>query len=364
MEFRRAGRKSGVLIAATALLVAGCAAFGTHPASKGQAPKGQAPKPTTVSHATPTPTASKNLLPVGGSARKVGVAGRFWVGSSTFTITEPAHTNVAGTAIPTRELLMEIRYPLAGRPSKSTKPAQGPLPLIVFAPGFMQCGLHYFDMLKYWAAAGYVVAVVNFPKSDCKTGDAATESDMINQPYDVSYAITALLALSKARHGLFAGLLAPSKIGIAGQSDGGDTVAAVAASACCIDRRVKAVAVESGSEYPTLPGSYFTKTPGPVLFSQGSADVINPPGCSVQMWRDDRNKTRFYLDLFGASHTEPYWGPNRYEEITARVTLAFFDRYVLRQPGQGTVMSKQGNKAHLAALYHAGGGHLALTPCT
>ena len=363
MDFRGVGRKSGGLIAAMALLEAGCASFGTHSDPKGHG-QGQGRRPSTVSHPSVTPTASKNLLPVGGSAQKIGVARSFRVGATTFTITEPAHTNAAGTAIPTRELLMEIRYPRPGSPSKTRQPAPGPLPLIVFAPGFMQCGLHYFDMLKYWATAGYVVAVVNFPKSDCKVGDAATESDMINQPYDVSYAITTLLAMSKAKSGLFAGLIDASKIGIAGQSDGGDTVAAVAASSCCIDRRVKAIAVQSGAEWPPMPGNYFTRTPAPILFTQGSADTINPPGCSVQMWRDDRNKTRFYLDMLGATHTEPYWGINRYEKITVRVTLAFFDRYVLHQPGQGRVMSKQGNKPDLAALYKAGGGNLALTPCT
>jgi dienelactone hydrolase len=360
MTFRSRGQLAPAsLIAVAALLAAGCASFGSHSAAHGQRAD-----PKTVSHRTATPSASKNLLPVGGASSSVGVAGSFRVGSTGFTITEPAHTNAAGTAIPTRYLLMEIRYPLAGPPSKTHRPAPGPLPMIVFAPGFMQCGLHYFDMLKYWATAGYVVAVVNFPKSDCKVGNAATESDMINQPYDVSYAITTLLAMSKAKHGLFAGLLAPSKIGIAGQSDGGDTVAAVAANTCCVDRRVKAVAVQSGAEWPPMPGGYFSKVPGPILFTQGSADVINPPGCSVKMWRDDSNKARFYLDLFGATHTEPYWGINRYEKITVRVTLAFFDRYVLRQAGQRAVMSKQGNKPHMAALYKAGGGHLALTPCT
>jgi dienelactone hydrolase len=259
---------------------------------------------------------------------------------------------------------MEVRYPLAGRPSKTKQPAHGAFPLIMFAPGFMQCGLHYDDMLKYWASAGYVVAVVDFPKSDCKVGDAATESDMINQPHDVSYAITKLLAMSRSKHGLFAGLLDPRKIGISGQSDGGDTVAFIAGDTCCSDGRVKAVAVQSGAEWPPVPGKWFSREPGPILFTQGSADVINPPGCSVQMWRDDRSKARFYLDLLGATHTEPYWGINRYEKITVRVTLAFFDRYVLGEAKQAAKMSKQGNQGHLAALYKAGGGNLALTPCS
>ncbi len=346
------------LIAAMALLLAGCAAFGTHSASPGDRPK-----PTTLSHPSVTPTASGALLPGGHPDPKIGVAGSYWVGGKVITITEPAHTNVAGAAVPTRYLLTQIRYPLAGPPSKTKQPAHGPLPLIVFAPGFMQCGLHYFDMLKYWATAGYVVAVVNFPKSDCKTGDAATESDMINQPYDMSYALTTLLAMSKAKHGLFAGLLAPKEVGIAGQSDGGDTVAFIAGNTCCSDGRVKAVAVQSGAEWPPVPGKWFSRDPVPILFTQGSRDVINPPGCSVKMYRDDPSKVRFYLDLLGAAHTEPYWGINRYEKVTVRVTLAFFDRYVLGQDRAGPDMGKEGNKVHLAALYRAGGGNLALTPC-
>jgi dienelactone hydrolase len=353
------GRAIG-LIAVAALFAGGCASFGPHPVSH----RDRGPKPTTVSHPSVTPSASAALLPGGHANPMIGVAGSYWVGWKVITITEPAHTNVAGTAIPTRSLLTQIRYPLAGSPSKTHRPAPGPFPVIVFAPGFMQCGLHYSDMLKYWATAGYVVVVVNFPKSDCKVGDAATESDMINQPYDMSYAITTLLTMSKARHGLFAGLLAPDKIAIAGQSDGGDTVAFIAANTCCTDGRVKAVAVQSGAEWPPVPGKWFSRTPVPILFTQGSSDVINPPGCSVVLYRDDPSKTRFYLDLLGATHTEPYWGINRYEKITVRVTLDFFDRYVLGHASSGPAMGREGNQRHLAALYRAGGGHLALTPCS
>lgn len=351
------------LLAAASLLVTGCAAFGGHQAAP-QRQQQHSPRPTTVSHPTATPSSSPALLPSGQPNPKIGIAGSFWVGSKDMTITEPAHTSVDGTALPTRYLLTQIRYPLAGRPSKTSRPARGPLPMIVFAPGFMQCGLHYFDMLKYWATAGYVVVVVNFPKSDCKVGDAATESDMVNQPYDMSYAITTLLALSKAKHGFFAGLLAPKKIGLAGQSDGGDTVAFIAGNTCCSDARIKAVAVQSGAEWPPVPGKWFARVPVPILFTQGSADVINPPGCSVIMYRDDPNKTRFYLDLLGATHTEPYWGINRYEKVTVRATLAFFDRFVLRQAKAGPQIGKQGNKSRIAALYRAGGGNLALTPCS
>jgi hypothetical protein len=94
------------------------------------------------------------------------------------------------------------------------------------------------------------------------------------------------------------------------------------------------------------------------LFSQGSADTINLAGCSVTLYHADKAKANFYLDLFGASHTGPYWGTNRYERIVARVTLAFFDRYLLRRPGAGSTMRKQGNARGLAVLFSDRQGNL------
>jgi hypothetical protein len=38
---------------------------------------------------------------------------------------------------------------------------------------------------------------------------------------------------------------------------------------------------------------------------------------------------RYYLDLFGAARMVPYAGDNSVERLVARVTLAFFARYVL-----------------------------------
>src|SRR5215467_4326994 len=259
----------------------------------------------------------------------LGKLGRFRTARGILAVTEPAS---AGTG-QRRRLLLQIWHP-----TRSAGTASRPLPLIVFGPGFMQCANPYADLLRAWASAGYVVAAVNFPRSDCRVGSTATESDLANQPRDISYAITALLrrsTVSGAR-------LDRSKVAIAGQSDGGDTVAAVAANSCCRDRRVRAVAVLSGAEWPAMPGKYFTGHPVPMLFTQGSADSINPPGCSVTMYRADPTRARYYLNLFGASHTGPYWGVNRYERIVAKVTTEFFDRFVLKQAAAGPVMIRDG----------------------
>jgi dienelactone hydrolase len=265
--------------------------------------------------------------------------------------TEPAQAGVGGRRLGTRQLATLVRYPLA-RPVRAGRPARGRFPLLVFAPGFMQCAGPYSDLLQTWASAGYVVAAVDFPRTDCRVGAAADEADLVNQPADMSYVISGLLALSARPHGIFSGLLDSSEVAVAGQSDGGDTVAALAANACCADRRLVAAAVLSGAEWPPMPGRYFAHRAPPMLFVQGSADTVNPPWTSVQLYHADPGRARFYLDLFGATHTVPYVGTNRVERLVTRVTLAFFNRYVLRLPGAAAAMSRYGNvrgKAHLAS---------------
>ena len=220
----------------------------------------------------------------------------------------------------------------------------------MFAPGFLQCGGPYAHLLRAWASAGYVVAVVDFPRTDCHVGAAAVEADVVNQPHDMSFVISRLLALSARPHDLFSGLLNRHQIAAAGHSDGGDAVAAFAANTCCADRRLVAVAVLSGAEWPPIPGRYFAHRAPPMLFTQGSTDTLNPPWMSRQLYRADSPRARYYLALFGADHTVPYWGTNRVEQLVARVTLAFFDRYVLGQASALATMRRDGNVRGKAAL--------------
>jgi fermentation-respiration switch protein FrsA (DUF1100 family) len=91
-----------------------------------------------------------------------------------------------------------------------------------------------------------------------------------------------------------------------------------------------------------------------MLFVQGSADDINPPWASVQLYTADRARARYYLDLFGATHMVPYRGTNRVERIVAAVTLAFFNRYVLGEAGALAAMTRDGNVRGAAALVSGG----------
>lgn len=286
---------------------------------------------------------------VPGGKAGLGTLGSYRVGERQVIFVEPARIGPAGESLGQRPLVTQIRYPRALRPA-GPEPARGPFPLLLFAPGFMQCGGPYSRLLHAWASAGYVVAVVNFPRTDCHAGAAAHEADLVNQPADMSTVLSRLLALSMKPHGLFSGLLNHHEIAAAGQSDGGDTVAALAANACCTDRRLKAAAVLSGAEWPPMPGRYFPHGAPPMLFVQGSADPVNPPWASLQMYRADGASGRYYLDLPGADHMVPYVGSNPVERTVARVTVAFFDRYVLGQAGALATMKRDGSVRGTAVL--------------
>ena len=293
---------------------------------------------------SPTPTATP-----------LGAAGTFQVGEQDRTFTEPAHTSAGGQYVGQRSLLTKIRYPLAQ--GSATRPATGPLPLVVFAPGFQYCSDTYNDLLSAWASAGYVVAAVDFPRTDCYAAKSMNESDLVNQPADMSYVLSSLLNISAGPGDPFSGLLNPNEVAVAGHSDGGDTVAALAANTCCTDPKhpLKAVAVLSGAVWVPMPGKYFTQATPPMLFVQGSADAINPPWASVQLYRWDAG-TRFYLNLAGADHLQPYTTANPAEQVVARTTLAFFDRYVLGQVSEQATMTQDGNVPGSAEL--DSGGHV------
>lgn len=329
------------LALATVLLVAACG--------------GSSPSAAATSALAPVaaPTLTKTAAPARAVAA-VGVAGRYGVGERRMTFTEPAHVGVTGQHLGERSVLTLIRYPVR-RGSSGSWPAGGPFPLIMFAPGFMQCSSTYEDLLRAWTSAGYVVASVDFPRTDCVVGSAAYEPDLVNQPGDVSYVLSQLLAMTAQPHGFLSGRLNPHEIAAAGQSDGGDTVAALGGNTCCQDHRLKAVAVLSGAEWPPMPGPYFAGQAPPMLFVQGNADTINPPWTSVQLYRADRASPRYYLDLYGADHMVPYTGDNPVERLVARITLAFFDRYVLGHASALTTMRQDARDSGGIAALGSGG---------
>ena len=348
-----AAGEAAAVVLATAVLAAACG--GSAPRAAQTATTHSAPaRSASARPAAATPSRTASAAPARARVITLGVAGTYGVGEQQMTFTEPAHTGVTGQHLGERSLLTLIRYPVA-RGSSGSWPAGGPFPLLMFAPGFQQCSDTYEHLLRAWVSAGYVVASVDFPRTDCLVGSAAYEPDLVNQPGDVSYVLSQLLALNTQAHGFFSGRLDPHEVAAAGQSDGGDTVAALGGNTCCQDHRLQAVSVLSGAEWPPMPGPYFAGQAPPMLFVQGNADTINPPGTSVQLYRADRASPRYYLDLYGADHMVPYTGDNPVERLVARITLAFFDRYLLGHASELTTMRQDARDSGGIAALDSGG---------
>jgi dienelactone hydrolase len=346
-----AARRSRLILAsevvagllAAAVLTAGCGGTASHLVSVPA-------KPTAPASSAP---AVRDKPVSAGPARSPGAPGRYRVGERQMVLAEPAHLGVTGQHLGERSLLTVIRYP-AARGASGSWAAGGPFPLVMFAPGFRQCSSTYENLLQAWVSAGYVVASVDFPRTSCQVAATAYEPDLVNQPGDVSYVLGQLLALSARPGDFLSGRLNPREVAAAGQSDGGDTVAALGANSCCQDHRLKAVAVLSGAEWAPMPGRYFPGGAPPMLFVQGSADTINPPWTSVQLYRADQASSRYYLDLFGADHMIPYTGNNQVERLVARVTLAFFARYLLGDKAALSTMTRTVDRSRIAVLDSGG----------
>ena len=112
------------------------------------------------------------------------------------------HVHFPGRRPQPRPLVTVIRYPAVGDPSHvdglDSPPAtsSGPFPLVVFGHGFNATPGIYARLLQAWARAGYVVAAPFFPLSNANAPGGADEADIVNQPADMSFVITRILAAS------------------------------------------------------------------------------------------------------------------------------------------------------------------------
>ncbi|MDQ6835727.1 MAG: hypothetical protein M3016_06010 [Actinomycetota bacterium] len=239
-----------------------------------------------------------------------------------------------------RPLVTVVRYPVHAR---------GPFPLVVFGHGFAVTPAYYFRLLRSWAQAGYVVAAPVFPLENQHAPGGPNETDLVNQPRDMSFVITRLLAASASARGPLSGLISRHEIGVSGQSDGGETALAVAYDTYYRDRRVRAAAILSGAVLPGAGQFYFPAGSPPLLASQGTADTVNHPHFTYEFFAA-APRPKYLLELLGAPHLPPYTVQQPQLSIVGRVTTAFFDRYLKSRHGALRRMRKTGNVRHVAKL--------------
>lgn len=256
------------------------------------------------------------------------------VTTTTVAVVDPTRATVSrGHQIgSTRSLTTVVWYPTVG----ST------WPLVVFAPGFEVGPDSYSHLLQTWAAAGYVVAAVEFPLSDSAVaGPALDENDLGNEPSDVRFVMGALVGPASP----VAARIDPVRMAVAGHSDGAEAALAVAQQG---DVTVKAVIAMSGQ--PVVP--HLAPNP-PLLVAQGDVDAINPPGRSQAVF-DQASGPRYLLTLQGAGHLAPFAGGTRWQPAVDQVTIDFLDRYLARSTDSDASLLVDGNRPGLARLVGAG----------
>jgi dienelactone hydrolase len=281
---------------------------------------------------------------------------RFAVGIRAITFVDTSRTvRFPGQQPGLRKLVTVIRYPAVGPASRVDVPGAppartaGPFPLVIFGHGFAVTPGPYSRLLQAWTSAGYVVAAPIFPLENRNAPGGPNESDLVNQPRDMSFVISRMLALAAGHRGLFAGLITPGEIAVTGQSDGGETALAAAYDLEFLDRRVRAAVILSGAEIPGVGGFDFPAPSPPLLATQGTVDTINRPGFTYAFF-NIAPRPKFLLTLLGASHLPPYTTEEPQLTIVEHVSTDFLNAYLKHTRGALKAMAGAGNVGGVAKL--------------
>jgi fermentation-respiration switch protein FrsA (DUF1100 family) len=316
-------------------LVAGCtpapAAFGPPaPTTTVTSAKRTTTSVTTAPVTTPSVTAA--AAPTVVTSTSVPRRSPFPIASLNLALVDTGRPTVShGRLLSTsRALPTTVWYPAAG---------PGPWPLVVFGHGYGVGPTPYTHLVQTWAAAGYVVAVPTFPLADqAIDGANLDEADLQNEPTDISFVITSVLRLTQVD---------PRHIAVTGHSDGGEAALSDGFQPGLVDPRVQAVIAMSVQPVPAPPT--YPTGPRPVLFVQGDADTINPPGLGRAAY-DQAAAPRFYLDLLGGGHLPPFAGGTRWQPVVEQVTTAFLDRYLSGRTSTAGALLADGNQPGVSSL--------------
>ncbi|MGC4791037.1 alpha/beta hydrolase family protein [Micromonospora sp. DT178] len=171
-----------------------------------------------------------------------------------------------------RPLPVTVWYPAAGKPGgqpeRSADAATGKFPVVMFSHGLNGRPADYETLLTRWTAAGFVVAAPTFPHT-ARGGDGNV-LDVLNQPADVSYVLTQVLALDARAGDPLRGRLATDRVAAAGHSAGGVTTIGLFTAGR--DERLDAGVVFAGTALGV--GTAFAGAAAPQLFVHGEADEV------------------------------------------------------------------------------------------
>lgn len=297
-------------------------------------------------------------------ARPASTAGPYAVGRRDFTVVDTSRPTdadpVRGTPQkPSRTLPVMVLYPATGAapadpaapPTTNAPAARGPFPLVVFSHGITASGPTYLGRLQRWVRAGFVVAAPTFPLSGPGAkfpGDSVALGDYRNQPADVSFVLSQVLAHNGERGDPLYGLIDSDEIAAAGHSLGAITTLGLIENSCCQDHRIKAGIAISGIELP-FPNGTFDKPPAtPLLLIHGDADATVPVRGSDNVF-DRATPPVFYLRLTGVSHIGVVFGDAA--RFTDQAIIAFLDQELKHQRSALADLASTFTNEHLPGVW-------------
>ncbi|MGA2529192.1 MAG: hypothetical protein ABSG36_08530 [Acidimicrobiales bacterium] len=280
-----------------------------------------------------------------------------------------------GTTTPGRIIKVEILYPSLAVKAPNLRtlatPALrfGPYPVVVFAHGYDVDPGTYRALLVSWAEAGFVVVAPFFPDTSRPAVAAQhgvdTEGDIFNQPADVAFVVSQVVKAAdrspSTRIGYLDGMMNPARIILAGQSDGGASVAALmydhayAAVRASMAAKPVAVALLSADEFLRAVDSYSAPSGGgpPVLVVQSLTDACNDPANSALLYNMLKGSTKWFLAIDNATHLGPYAGLGAAASVVEQATVAFFDLAIAKPKASPSVLHQKGERPGLSTITSA-----------
>jgi pimeloyl-ACP methyl ester carboxylesterase len=234
----------------------------------------------------------------------------FRIQQATITLTDPSRATPARGVIaghPGRSLVTVIRRPVG---------ATGALPLVVFAHGWNSNPSVYEVLLDTWAEAGFLVAAPTFPDST-NTLPGSPVSNYPEQARDMSFVISSLLGGAE-------GPVDPSRIAVAGHSDGGTDIALLALNPNYADPRIRAYISMSGEIPSGVSGPWGVPTAGALLVAVGTADQYGLLGRATQIYQT-AEMPKALLTLAGGDHLTTFIGTSAGEEALRAETVRFLN---------------------------------------
>lgn len=280
-----------------------------------------------------------------------------------------------------RTLVTEIRYPtlaVPGGPSEinGAGPVQqsGGYPMIVFAHGYNVTPDTYANMLDAWVRSGFVVVAPFFPDENrfavAAQHGVNTENDLRNEPADLTFVTRSLLLASANQSkgcSVVSGLVQPSKLALAGHSDGATAVALLTYARGNDPQGVSFAALRAGISYQAtviMSGledraqTYSAASSNPALLViQSAADQCDPIRNAVRLYGDITQSNKWFLELRTAHHLPPFDGADVPAFTVVAATSTRFLRTYLQSAAFATSLFTFANQyPNIARMFTGGRG--------